>query len=87
MSWRCARLVALLGRGPGRIASAQDADPLRSQPARLLGAADTAARMVAIDEAAREVGDRTTTLASEFLDETPPPRRGLLAALAAGFRC
>ncbi|MEU4828202.1 hypothetical protein AB0H37_40615 [Actinomadura sp. NPDC023710] len=42
--------------------------------------------MAAIDEAAREVGDLTTTLASEFLDETPPPR-GLLAALAAGFRC
>jgi len=28
--------------------------------------------MAAIDEAAREVGDRTTTLAGEFLDETPP---------------
>ncbi|MES9608115.1 MULTISPECIES: hypothetical protein [Actinomadura] len=68
MSWRSARLVALLGRVPGRIASAQDADPPRSQPARLLGAAGTAAQMAAIDEATREVGDRTTALASEFLE-------------------
>jgi hypothetical protein len=45
-------------------------------------AADVAARMDAIDEAAREVSDRTTALAQEFPGGSPAARR-LRAALRA----
>lgn len=78
--------------GPGRLLFSWVAcldDALSREPrdfsGRLIGAADVAGRLEAIEEAAREVGDRTTALAREFLDGTPSSRK-LLAALAAVMR-
>ncbi|MEU8310356.1 hypothetical protein AB0C84_42980 [Actinomadura sp. NPDC048955] len=58
------------------------ADAPQTVSGRLLGAADTATRMEAIEEAAREVGNRTTAPDSKFLDGSPASRQ-LLAALGA----